>query len=106
LIKKYTIRSEESQAQFEDALAYYEHVAPHMVDKFLRAAERATEHMERFPDTGSPRYAHELGIDTLRFWRLAKFPYAWFYTQDESSLYVVAFVHLESDIPASLQSDT
>jgi toxin ParE1/3/4 len=104
---KRVVRTTRAREQFDGAIAYYLEAAPHMLGKFIQAAERATGHLQRFPGTGSPRYAQELGINNLRFWRLKTFPYAWFYVeQADDVLLLVGLVHLHSDIPTSLQSDT
>ena len=75
-----------------------------MAANFIDALERAIAHIQRAPGTGSPRYAHELDIPALRFWRLSKFPYSLFYLEQEDHLLVIRLVHLSRDIPVSLQA--
>lgn len=74
-----------------------------MVEHFIAALEKATQHIQRAPGTGSPRYAVELDLSGLRFWALNKFPFSLFYTEHEDHLWVIRLVHMSRDIPASLQ---
>lgn len=45
-------------------------VAPGFVDEL----EKAYAHIARHPASGSPRYAHQLGLADLRFWPLGPLP--------------------------------
>ena len=46
---------------------------------FVDALERALQHIEHHPATGSPRYAHELDLPGLRCWQVKGHPYIVFY---------------------------
>ena len=68
----------------EDAIEHY------LVEATTRAAlgfvdelEKAYNHIARHPSSGSPRYAHQLGLADLRFWRLGRYPYLVFYVERE-----------------------
>lgn len=101
---KLALRSAQAQSDIEDALAWYQTEAPHMVTRFLVALEKSVAHIQRASGTGSPRYAHELDIPGLRFWPLGKFPYSLFYIEHEDHLLVLRLVHMSRDIPATLQT--
>lgn len=59
----------------EQAIAYYlEQDAQAAAFGFVDALERVYAHISKHPATGSPRYAHALGIPELRSWPLDKFP--------------------------------
>ena len=100
---KQVIRSAQAQSDVQEALAYYQLEAPHAVDAFLNALQRAVAHIQRAPGTGSPRYAIELNMPGLRFWLLSKFPYGLFYLEQDDQLLVIRMVHMSQDIPASLR---
>jgi toxin ParE1/3/4 len=95
--------SPQARADIEGTIDYYAVEAPHMVDRFIDALEKATTHIQRAPGTGSPRYAVELNLPGLRFWALNKFPFSLFYTEHEDHLWVIRLVHMSRDIPGSLQ---
>ena len=97
--------SSDAQRDLDDAAQYYAGVAPHMLDAFFDAFDKAIAQIERQPGIGSPRYGQELEITGLRRWSLRKVPYAVFYTEETAQLNAVRLVHLQSDIPASLQSE-
>ncbi len=102
---KPALRSALAEQDIQDALEYYLSEAPHVVDAFIDALEAASQHIETLPGSGSPRYAHALDIPRLRFWSLTRFPYAIFYIEHGDHLDVLRLVHLNRDIPASLQGD-
>ena len=52
----------------ENAIDFYLMEPDHVVDPFLAALQKALENIESHPETGSPRYAHELNIPSLRIW--------------------------------------
>jgi toxin ParE1/3/4 len=101
---KKTRISSDAQRDLADAANYYAGVAPHMLDAFFDAFDKAIAQIERQPGIGSPRYGQELEVTGLRHWSLRKFPYAVFYTEETAHLNALRLVHLQSDIPTSLQS--
>lgn len=103
VVIKPALRSPQARADIENAIDYYVVEAPHRVDSFLDALEKATAHIQRATGTGSPRYAHELDMPDLRFWLLDKLPYGLFYLEHEDHLLVIRLVHMRREIPASLQ---
>ncbi|SDO84723.1 toxin ParE1/3/4 [Rhodoferax sp. OV413] len=67
---------------------------------FVDALESAYAHISKHPATGSPRYAHELGIPDLRSWPLSKYPYLVFYVEQPEHIDVWRVLHMKRDIPA------
>lgn len=104
-LAKPALRSSQARMDIENAIDYYLVEAPHMVDHFVDALEKAVAHIQQSPGTGSPRYALELTLPGLRFWTLNKFPFSLFYTEQEDHVWVIRLVHMSRDIPASLQTD-
>lgn len=82
-----------------DAIDYYLSESPDLARRFVDAAEQAFRHIQRHPGTGSPRYAHELGLPGLRCWPLRRFPYLVFYREGEDSIDVWRVLHSQRDIP-------
>jgi toxin ParE1/3/4 len=67
---------------------------------FVDELEKAYRHLSRQPGSGSPRYAHELNLPGLRFWRMTRFPYLIFYVEHESHVDVWRVLQEQSDVPA------
>ncbi|MCL1960898.1 MAG: type II toxin-antitoxin system RelE/ParE family toxin [Desulfovibrionaceae bacterium] len=70
---------------------------------FIDALERAYAHISRHPATGSPRYAHELGLPGLRSWPLKSAPHIVFYVERADHIDVWRVLHGARDIPAWLR---
>lgn len=89
----------------DDAIAYYllqdaEQAALGWID----ALEQAYAHIGRHPATGSPRYAHALGIPGLRSWLLGHYPHVVFYVERADHIDVWRVLHGQRDIPAWMQA--
>ena len=67
---------------------------------FVDELERAYAHIARHPASGSPRYAHQLGLADLRFWPLGRYPYLVFYVERDEQIDVWRVLHEQRDIPA------
>ncbi|MFN0184267.1 MAG: type II toxin-antitoxin system RelE/ParE family toxin [Aquabacterium sp.] len=67
---------------------------------FVDELERAYAHIARHPASGSPRYAHQIGLADLRFWRLDRYPYLVFYVERDKHIDVWRVLHQQRDIPA------
>jgi toxin ParE1/3/4 len=88
----------------EDALAHYvEEGGPSLGLDFVDAFEAAVRHIAAHLQSGSPRYAIELGLPEVRCWTLKRFAYLIFYVEHESELDVWRVLHGQRDIPAWLQ---
>ena len=70
---------------------------------FIDALERAWRHISRHPETGSPRYAHELDLPGLRSWQLRRYPYLVFYVERDGHVDVWRVLHVERDIPVRMR---
>jgi len=67
------------------------------------ALEDALCQISEQPASGSPRYAHELDIPSLRFRPTGKFPYLVFYVEGALEVDVWRVLHGSRDIPAWLR---
>lgn len=70
---------------------------------FIDALEKAFGHISRRPASGSPRYAHELGLPGLRFRPLKRYPCLIFHIERENHVDVWRVPHEARDIPAWMQ---
>lgn len=88
----------------EDAVSYYlNEEAEQAALGFIDALEQAYSHIGRHPATGSPRYAHELNLPSLRSWPLKRYPYMVFYVERDDHIDVWRVLHGLRDIPAWLR---
>jgi toxin ParE1/3/4 len=69
--------------------------------RFVACVEAGSTEIGRHPAMGSPRYAHELDLPGLRYWRLEQLPYPVFYREGEETVDVWCVLHAHRDIPAS-----
>ena len=69
----------------------------------VNALEGALRQISEHPTSGSPRYAHELDIPSLRFRPTGKFPYLVFYVETALEVDVWRVLHGSRDIPAWLR---
>ena len=67
---------------------------------FVEELEKAYAHIARQPASGSPRYAHQLGIPDLRSWALGRYPYLVFYVERDEHVDVWRVLHAQRDIPS------
>ena len=89
----------------DEAVSYYlNQEAPRAAFGFIDALETAYKHIGRYPATGSPRYAHELNLPSLRSWTLARYPHVVFYVECDDHIDVWRVLHGMRDIPAGLQN--
>ena len=77
----------------------------HVVDPFLAALQEALEHIESHPETGSPRYTHELNIPSLRIWPITLLPYLLLYIEHDDFVDLFHVMRMNPDIPARFQID-
>lgn len=84
----------------DDAIQYFLREAdPATASAFIDALETAYRHIGRHPETGSPRYAHELDLSDLRTWPLKRYPYMVFYMDRADHIDVWRVLHAQRDIP-------
>jgi toxin ParE1/3/4 len=87
----------------EAVLHYIDEAGEKAAQGFIDALEKAFRHIGRHPATGSPRYAHELSLEGLRFWALNRYPYLVFYVEQSQYVEVWRVLHERRDIPKWLQ---
>ncbi|GAB7523852.1 type II toxin-antitoxin system RelE/ParE family toxin [Paraburkholderia sp. 2C] len=73
--------------------------------EFITEIEKAYGRLAKHPHVGSPRYAYELDIPDLRFWRLERYPHLIFYIERETHVEIWRVLNGKRDIPAWLTSD-
>ncbi len=101
---KPVLRRAQAQEDVADALAYYlEQGALDAAEGFVKALEKAIGHIGRYPASGSPRYAGELGLPDLRFWQVKRYPYLIFYVECDDHIDVWRILHDQRDIPTWLR---
>ena len=89
----------------DDAIAHsLQEDAPEAALGFIAALERAYAHLGRQPATGSPRWAHELGLPGLRAWQLTRSPYLVFHVERAGHVDVWRVLHTHRDIAAWMQA--
>lgn len=84
---------------------YLERAAYDAASRFVDELEKALEHLSRYPESGSPRYAQELNLPGLRYWPVPDFPYLVFYVPGEDHLDVWRVLHADRDIPDWLRAE-
>ena len=67
---------------------------------FVDALEKAYGHIARHSSSGSPRYAHQLGLAELRFWPLGRYPYLVLYVERDDHIDAWRVLHEQRGIPA------
>jgi toxin ParE1/3/4 len=101
---KPVLRRTQVEQDVADAIAYYlEQDAPDAAEGFVNSLEKSIEHIRRFPASGSPRYAGELGLPDLRFWQIRHYPYLVFYVEQSDYIDVWRILNSHRDIVAWLQ---
>jgi toxin ParE1/3/4 len=72
---------------------------------FVDVLEQAYLDLARHPGTGSPKYAHHLGMPGLQSWPLTRFPYLVFYFEKAIEVEVWRVLHDKLDLPEWLGAD-
>jgi len=89
----------------DQAIAYYlEQQAEAAALGFIDALEHAYNQIGLYPDSGSPRYAHELDLPRLRSWPVKGYPHMVFYVDRPDYVDVWRVLHGMRDIPTWLQN--
>ena len=88
----------------DEAIEHYSTEAPPAVAlAFIDALEEAFLQMAEHPALGSPRYADELALPSLRAYVVKGFPYLAFYVEREADIDVWRVLHASRDIPSWLR---
>ena len=94
---------EQAEADINHAFAYYwAEGGDALSQRFVNDYDEAITHIVRQPGTGSPRHAHTVGIEGLRFWMLKHFPFSLFYIERATHIDVLRLLHQSSDLPRHL----
>ena len=102
---KRVIPREAAAKDVEAVVDYYQREAgPHIAFRFIESLAKAYDHIGRYPQTGSPLYAHELNLPGLRSWPLKRFPYSIFYLDQDEHIDVWRVLSSERDIPVWLRN--
>jgi toxin ParE1/3/4 len=102
---KPAIRSALAEADIGAAVDFYLAESVAVAGRFIDALELAVLQIEAHPESGSPRYAHELDLPQLRASRIRRFPYVLFYVEHGDHLDVIRCLHTSRDIPATFRFD-
>lgn len=101
---KPVVLRERAQRDIDEAIEHYLTDAGQAIAlSFIDALEDALRRISEQPESGSPRYAHELGIPGLRFQSTGRFPYLVFYAEREAELDIWRVLHAARDIPAGMR---
>jgi toxin ParE1/3/4 len=74
--------------------------------RFVDAIQAALTRIAESPDSGSTRYAHEVGLPGLRSYRLSGFPYLAFYVERAGRAEIWRVLHAQRDIPQPMKDPT
>ena len=89
-----------AESDIDNAFSFYlKESGADIAVAFVNALEQAVAHISRQPSAGSPRYAHELDLPSLRTWPLKNFPYLIFYMELPTHIDVWRILHSHTDIP-------
>lgn len=72
---------------------------------FIESLQKTYDYVGRHPQTGSPRYAHELNLPGLRMWPLKRYPYLVFYVEQDNHIDVWRVLNSQRDIPVWLRDE-
>lgn len=98
------IPRELAQRDIDDAIAHYQTEGGQALAlRLIDALQQGFQRIGRHPGVGSPRYAHELGLEGLRVWPLRRFPLLVFYQEQLDHIDVWRVLHAQRDIPSWMQ---
>ncbi|YCI06241.1 type II toxin-antitoxin system RelE/ParE family toxin (plasmid) [Ensifer sp. D2-11] len=102
--KREIIPRELARDDIEAAIDYYAREAGTEVALgFIDALQAAYELIASHPESGSLRYAYELGLPDLRGVSLKRYPHLVFYRVEAGYVDVWRVLHAKRDIPHSMQ---
>ena len=104
--RKPALRRAHADADIQEIITYYlEQDAASAALDFIDELEAAITHIQTYPASGSPRYAHTLDLPGLRCWPCKHFPYLIFYLEKSNCIDIWRVLHQQRDIPAWLLRD-
>ena len=90
----------------EDAVDYYlQEVGNQVALGFIESLQKTYDFIGRHPQTGLPRYDHELNLPGLRMWSLKRYPYLVFYVEQDDHIDVWRVLNSYRDIPVWLRDE-
>lgn len=90
----------------DDAIAYLRRAAGDAAALgFIDELELGINQITRSPNTGSLRFAYELGIPELRAWGIRRFPFVIFYVPSGGSIDIWRVLHTRRDVPGAFDRD-
>lgn len=93
-----------AQQDIGNAFDYYLRVAgATTANDFVLAIDALMGNIERFPESGSLRYAELLEVNGMRFSVVERFPYLIFYFERADHVDVARVLHQHRDVPAILE---
>ena len=96
-----------ARRDIEEAFDHYVASAGERVAQgFVDALEIAFRSMGQRPQSGSPRYAHDLSLPSLRSLMLKRYPYIAFYLERKDHIDVWRVLHGARDIPSRMRGDS
>lgn len=85
----------------DEAIAHYlDEGGTQVALGFVDALEATLGHIAHNPDSGSPRFGHELNLAGLRSWPLKSYPQLVFYMSVRGTIDVWRILHGRRNIPA------
>jgi toxin ParE1/3/4 len=95
-----------AQQDLIDYASYLAETNPETADRFLEAAEAASQQLLTFPALGSPRqYRHPRLVD-VRAWRIKGFEKLWlFYHPTATGIEILRVLHSSRDIEAIMEEE-
>jgi len=91
----------QADSDVQRAIVFYaEQAGSDLALRFVEGLRRTYSAIAATPDTGSPRWAHDLGISGLRSMRLRGFPWLVFYIALNDRVEILRVLDARSNIPA------
>ena len=103
--KSVVLRASARRDVDEAVARYLEEAGGEVALGFIDALEGAFRQIADHPDSGSPRYGHELNLPGLRSWPVKAHPHVVFYMTGGKLVDVWRVLHGRRDIPAGLRED-
>lgn len=101
--KSVVLRASARQDVDEAVARYLEEAGAEVALGFIDALQEAFRHIAGHPDSGSPRYGHELNLPGLRSWLVTAHPHVVFYMTGGDLVDVWRILHGRRDMPEGLR---
>ena len=104
-MKRQVVVHARAKRDIDEALAFYDREAPHLVPAFIDALQTAVESIRETPGASSPRWAHELDWPGLRSLALGEFPWSVFFLEQAKQLAIIRALHHSRDLASLLEAE-